>query len=71
MREYLRKIRQKKGLSQHTVAKELGICQYYYGMIERMERQKDLDLSLILKLSKLFDVSVDFIIAEEEKLKAR
>lgn len=71
MRKYLKELREKKEkLTQEAAAQKLGISQNYYSCIENGERQKDLDLSLVLKLSKLFDVSVDYIIAEEEKLKA-
>lgn len=70
MREWLKKLRISKGLSQQFVSKKINVTQQYYSSIENGERQKDLDLSLVLKLSKLFDVSVDYIIAEEEKLKA-
>ena len=69
MREYLMKLREENGGSQEEIAKEIGVCQQFYSMIEQGKRQKDLDLSLALKLAKCFGVSIDFIIAEEEKLK--
>ena len=69
MRKYLKKLREKKELSQNMLANKLDITQQYYCLIENGERQKDLDLSLVIKLSKVFDVSVDYIISEEEKLK--
>ncbi|MDY3927995.1 MAG: helix-turn-helix transcriptional regulator [Clostridia bacterium] len=70
MREWLKKLRISKGLSQQNVSDSINVTQQYYGYIENGDRQKDLDMSMLLKLSKLFDVSVDYIIAEEEKLKS-
>lgn len=67
MRTWLKGLRESKGLSQVEAAKRLGICQQYYAFIERGERQKDLSLILAKKLSLLFDVSLEYIISEEEK----
>ena len=53
---------------QQDVADKLNKTRQYVNLIENGERQKDLDLSLVLNLSKIFGVSVDYIIAEEEKL---
>ena len=69
MRSWLKTLRCKKGLSQKEIADKLEIAQQYYSLIENGERQKDLDLSLVIKLAKIFGVSVDYIIAEEEKLR--
>ncbi len=69
MREYLKLLRKSKALTQTDVAIFLGLSQNYYSSIENGERQKDLDLSILIKLSKLFNVSIDYIISEEEKLK--
>ena len=69
MRSWLKTLRCKKGLSQQEIADKLEIAQQYYSLIENGERQKDLDLSLVIKLAKIFGVSVDYIIAEEEKLR--
>ena len=68
MKRWLKELREKSKLSQLEVAKKLDISESYYCLIENGERQKDLDLSLAIKLSKLFGVSVDYIIAEEEQL---
>ena len=69
MREWLKKLRTSKSMSQQYVSESINVTQQYYSCIENGERQKDLDLSLVIKLSKVFDVSVDYIISEEEKLK--
>ena len=69
MRKWLKKLRIEHKISQQVVADKLKISQNYYANIENGERQKDLDLSLATKLAKIFGVSIDWIIAEEEKLK--
>jgi transcriptional regulator with XRE-family HTH domain len=69
MRSYLRELRDKSGFTQLDTSRKLDISESYYSLIENGERKKSLDLSLAIKISKLFNVSVDYIIAEEEKLK--
>ena len=71
MREWLKNLRTKQKLKQSEIAEVLGISQTNYNLIEMGKRQKDLDLSLALKLAKVFGVSIDFIIAEEEKIKKK
>jgi transcriptional regulator with XRE-family HTH domain len=66
LREYLKKLRKDKHLTQQNVADVLGISQNYYHCIENGERQKDLDLSIVMKLSELFGVTFEWI-AEQEK----
>ena len=58
-------------MSQEDVAKKLGLSRPYYARIELGKRQEDLELSLLIGLAKVFEVSIDYIIAEEEKLKKR
>lgn len=69
MRKWLKKLRIEHKISQQVVADKLKISQNYYANIENGERQKDLDLSLTIKLANIFGVSIDWIIAQEEKLK--
>lgn len=69
MREYLRKLRKDAGLTQLEVSKQLNISEGYYSMIENGERQEDLNLSLVISLSEIFNISVERIIKEEEKIK--
>ena len=66
MREWLKKLRDEKGFSQENVAKELGVVQGHYSMIENGERQKKLDLSLVIKLSEILGVSIDYIVEKEK-----
>ena len=69
MRSYLRELRDKYNFTQLEISKKLDISESYYSLIENGERKKSLDLALAIKISNLFNVSVDYIIAEEEKLK--
>ena len=58
---------QKRKDTQQFVAKKLGISQQYYCYIENGERQTDLALSTVRKLSAIFDVSVEEIIDCEKR----
>ncbi|MBR2181533.1 MAG: helix-turn-helix transcriptional regulator [Oscillospiraceae bacterium] len=66
MRKWLKKLREEKGLSQERIAEKLGVVQGYYSMIETGERQKNLDLSLAVKLAEILGVSVEYIIEQEK-----
>lgn len=48
MRKWLKDLRNRKEFSQQILANMLEISQNYYSNIENGERQKDLDLSLVL-----------------------
>ena len=65
----LKKLRIEKKLTQQSIADKTGMSLSNFNLIENGERQKDLDLSLVIKLAKIFGVSVDYIITEEEKLR--
>ncbi len=69
MREYLKKLREEKGLTQQMTAEKMGIGQSYYSDIELAVKQTDMSLSTIQKLSEVFGVPVTQIIEEEKKLK--
>lgn len=70
VRKYLIQLRKTKKLTQEQVAMKLGIATTNYNMIENGFRQKDMDLSLAVRLAKIFEISIDYIIAEEEKIRA-
>lgn len=70
MREWLKKMRTERDLKQSEIAERLEISQGYYNLIENRERQKDLDLSIAMKLAELFDVSVEWIVEQEKKYKS-
>ena len=67
MRGYLKELREQKGFSQQNVADSIGITRQYYQQIENGERQKNMDISLVVQLSNLFGISPEAIINEEQK----
>ena len=69
MREYLRELRKRKGLSQQNVADSIGTVQQYYSAIELGERQANMSLSIMDKLAKVFDVSLEYIIEKEREVR--
>ena len=69
MRVWLKKLRNEKKLTQQDIADLTEMSLSNFNLIENGERQKDLDLSLVVKLADILDVSVNYIIEEEEKLK--
>jgi len=56
MREYLIHLRMKQNESQQSVADSLGISRQYYSLIESGERQKNMDITLLSKLSDVFHI---------------
>jgi DNA-binding XRE family transcriptional regulator len=68
MREYLKKLREEHDMSQHDVAKAIGITRQYYEMIENGKRQKQMDITLVTSLARVFSVSAEEIINNERKL---
>ena len=69
MREYLKKLREEKGLTQQETAAKMGMRANYYCMFETGSRQADMNLSIAEKLSKVFGVPITQIVEEEKKLK--
>lgn len=65
MREYLVDLRNNANLSQQDVADYIGVTRQYYNAIENGSRQKKMDITLITKLSKLFDLSLQQICSYE------
>ena len=68
MREYLKKLRTDRGLTMQEAAAAFGISKQYYEMIESGERQKKMDITLLMNIANLFGVSLESIVAEEQKL---
>lgn len=56
----IRKIRELKSLTREYVAEEIKMSMSGYGKIERGE--VDLTLSKLIKISKVLDVSIEFIL---------
>ncbi len=67
MREWLKKLRTEKCLTQGETAKLLLISQQYYSAIEKGQRQIDLSLLMANRIRNLFKVSFEHIISEELK----
>ena len=59
----LKKMRQKKGLSQLKVAMDLSITREALSYYENGKRSPDVDM--LVKLAKYFGVSVDYLIFGE------
>ena len=49
-------LRVKQNESQQSVADALGISRQYYSLIESGERQKNMDITLLSKLSDVFGI---------------
>lgn len=67
MRKWLKEKREQFGYTQQQLAEKLGLSQQYYSLIETGNRQQELNLPLVLKLSELFNISMDFIVEMETK----
>lgn len=65
MREYLIDIRNSKGFTQKYVSERLGVSESYYSLIEHGERQKDMNVLTLHKLSKIFKVSTKSLLDKE------
>lgn len=65
MREYLRSLRRKHGLSTDDVARIMDITSASYSMIETGRRQQDMSLGMMCRLAAAFDVSVEDIFRNE------
>lgn len=67
MRTYLKILRKEKKLSMQDAADAIGISRQYYQQIEAGERQKKMDITLVSAIADLFNVSVEYIVKEENK----
>ena len=66
MRMWLRDIRKKKGFTQNEAAMHMKITRQAYNLIEKGERQSDLNLSTMIAISDLFGLSLEEIRYLEE-----
>lgn len=71
IRKYLIEMREKKQLSQQIVADKIGISRQYYSAIEMGTRQKNMDITLVSALAKIFEVSLGEIIELENTWKTQ
>ena len=58
MRFWLKTAREKKELTMKMLADKLNISESYYCSIENGTRQKNMDVSLVSKLSVAFDMPI-------------
>jgi transcriptional regulator with XRE-family HTH domain len=65
MRDYLKELREKKGLTMAEIAKKLDVSESYYCMIEKGQRQERMDITLAAKLSVILGISLSEIVAHE------
>ena len=68
MRDYLKQLREDRGLSMQDLADKLDISRQYYQMIESGERQKKMDITLVRGIATALNVSLESIIEEENRL---
>lgn len=65
MREWLKNLRNEKGLTMKEMGTKLGISESYYCAIENGERQKKMDIVLVSGLSSALGVPVAKIMRYE------
>lgn len=68
MREHLISLRTEKGLTQKQIAQKLDISESYYNQIEKGERQKKMDITLLNRLSLALEIPITVLINYENKL---
>lgn len=68
MRKYLISLRTEKGLTQKKIAQKLDISESYYNQIEKGERQKKMDITLLNRLSVVLEIPITVLIEYENKL---
>lgn len=71
MREYLKQLRTERGLTMQEVADFFGMSRQYYEMIESGDRQKNIDFSLVTKISTLFGIPMERIAEYEQEIAER
>ena len=67
MRNYLKELRQEKGLTIKEVAVKLDISESYYCLIEAGERLPKMTIAFARKIAAIFGVSIDFILENEKE----
>lgn len=65
MRGWMKKAREKSGMTMKEVAEKLNITEAYYSLIESGERQKKLDITIAAKMSDTFGVPIEEIVKNE------
>lgn len=68
MREYLKQMREEKGMTQEEMAKKIGVTRSYYARIENGTRKRTLDLKTITLISYALEVPMRNLVEKEMKL---
>lgn len=68
MRGWLKTTRNEKGITMAEMAEMLGISESYYCLIESGERQKKMDIELLIRLSSTLGIPKTKILEYEQKL---
>lgn len=66
MNNRLKELRKKHNLTQEELAKKLKISKSSYGLYER--GKQDLSILVLLKLSRFYNTSPDYIIGETDEI---
>lgn len=66
MRNWLKDLREKQGLTMAELAQKLDISESYYSLIEKGARQQRMDIQVAVKLAAILNVDLATI-AEKEK----
>lgn len=61
MRSWLKEKRTESGLTMAKMAEKLDITEGYYSLIEAGERQKKMDVALVIKLSAILGIPIEKI----------
>lgn len=69
MRDYLLTLRKRKNMTQKELAQKLDVSESYYNQIENGERQKNMDISLVNRLSLVLEIPITTIIEHENQLR--
>jgi DNA-binding XRE family transcriptional regulator len=67
MRQWMKEMREKNGITQAQMGERLDISEAYYSYIESGDRQKNLDLTLAVKLSVIFGIPIQQIVEFERR----
>ncbi len=66
MRIWLKTLRKKRNLTQRELASKFGIAPTTYAALEHGERQKDMGISIAVKIADFFEISLSTIRDYEE-----
>lgn len=69
VRDYLLALRKRKNMTQKELAHKLDVSESYYNQIENGERQKNMDISLVNRLSLVLEIPITTIIEHENQLR--